>query len=84
VLFPLHLTLSYRFRSVKAAYRAVAPSSTLKPRQIQHDIEQLVFLTSWNRDYPLLIEQLIHFPLAAHDDGPDALAGAVSFGYRNH
>ena len=25
-----------------------------------------------------LIEQLIHFPLAAHDDGPDALAGAVS------
>jgi len=39
---------------------------------------QLLFLTSWNRDYPLLIEQLIHFPLAAHDDGPDALAGVVS------
>jgi hypothetical protein len=22
-------------------------------------------------------EQLVHFPLAAHDDGPDALAGVV-------
>jgi predicted phage terminase large subunit-like protein len=38
---------------------------------------QLLFLTTWNRDYPLLIEQLVHFPLAAHDDGPDALAGVV-------
>jgi phage terminase large subunit-like protein len=24
---------------------------------------------------PYRVEQLIHFPLAAHDDGPDALAG---------
>ncbi|MGC9443654.1 MAG: hypothetical protein ACP5E9_01775 [Candidatus Methanospirareceae archaeon] len=24
------------------------------------------------------MEQLIHYPLAAHDDGPDALAGAIS------
>ena len=39
---------------------------------------QLLFLDSWNQDYPELIEQLIHFPLAAHDDGPDALAGVVS------
>ncbi len=23
------------------------------------------------------MEQLIHFPLAAYDDGPDALAGAI-------
>jgi len=38
---------------------------------------QLVFLDSWNLDYPDFIEQLVHFPLAAHDDGPDALAGAV-------
>ena len=38
---------------------------------------QLQFLDSWNREYPGLIEQLIHFPLAAHDDGPDALAGAI-------
>jgi len=39
---------------------------------------QLQFLKSWNQDYPILIEQLVHFPLAAHDDGPDALAGAIS------
>ena len=24
------------------------------------------------------MEQLIHYPLAAHDDGPDALAGAIA------
>ena len=39
---------------------------------------QLQFLDSWNQDYPELIEQLVHFPLAAHDDGPDALAGAIA------
>jgi predicted phage terminase large subunit-like protein len=39
---------------------------------------QLQFLDSWNQEYPELIEQLIHFPLAAHDDGPDALAGAIA------
>jgi predicted phage terminase large subunit-like protein len=39
---------------------------------------QLLFLTNWNHDYPLLIEQLVHFPLAAHDDGPDALAGVIA------
>ena len=38
---------------------------------------QLRFLDSWNQEYPLLIEQLIHYPLS-HDDGPDALSGAVS------
>jgi predicted phage terminase large subunit-like protein len=39
---------------------------------------QLQFLETWNQDYPELIEQLIHFPLASHDDGPDALAGAIA------
>jgi predicted phage terminase large subunit-like protein len=39
---------------------------------------QLRFLDTWNQDYPELVEQLIHFPLAAHDDGPDALAGVIS------
>ena len=39
---------------------------------------QLQFLDSWNQDYPELIEQLVHFPLAAHDDGPDALAGVIA------
>jgi len=27
---------------------------------------QLQFVDSWNREYPELIEQFIHFPLAAH------------------
>jgi predicted phage terminase large subunit-like protein len=39
---------------------------------------QLQFLETWNQDYPELIEQLIHFPLASHDDGPDALAGVIA------
>jgi hypothetical protein len=26
---------------------------------------------------PYRVEQLLHYPLAAHDDGPDALAGTV-------
>jgi len=39
---------------------------------------QLLFLDTWNRDYPELVEQLIPYPLAAHDDGPDALAGAIA------
>jgi hypothetical protein len=38
---------------------------------------QLQFLETWNQEYPELIEQLIHFPLAAHDDGSGALAGAL-------
>jgi len=45
---------------------------------------QLQFLESWNVEYPQLLEQLIHFPLAAHDDGAqcarrctDALAGVI-------
>ena len=29
------------------------------------------------REYPKFMEQLIHFPLAAHDDGSGALAGAL-------
>jgi predicted phage terminase large subunit-like protein len=39
---------------------------------------QLQFIDTGNQEYPKLIEQLIQFPLASHDDGPDALAGAVS------
>ena len=33
-------------------------------------------------DQRLLIEQLSQFPLGAHDDGPDALAGAVALARR--
>jgi predicted phage terminase large subunit-like protein len=45
---------------------------------------QLTFLQTWNQDYPLLIEQLVHFSLAAHDDGPDALAGVVQLVTQGH
>lgn len=38
---------------------------------------QLKFLDTWNSDYPELLEQLVQFPLATHDDGPDTLAGAI-------
>lgn len=38
---------------------------------------QLKFLDTWNQDYPDLIGQLVQFPLATHDDGPDTLAGAI-------
>jgi predicted phage terminase large subunit-like protein len=38
---------------------------------------QLKFLDTWNQDYPDLIAQLVQFPLATHDDGPDTLAGAI-------
>lgn len=38
---------------------------------------QLKFLDSWNSDYPELVSELVQFPLAKHDDGPDALAGAI-------
>ena len=38
---------------------------------------QLKFLDTWNQDYPDLIAQLVQFPLASHDDGPDTLAGAI-------
>ena len=30
---------------------------------------QLQFLESWNQDYPELVDQLVHFPLDAYDDG---------------
>jgi predicted phage terminase large subunit-like protein len=39
---------------------------------------QLKFLDSWNADYPELITELVQFPLAAHNDGPDALEGVIS------
>ena len=39
---------------------------------------QLKFLDSWNQDYPTLVEQLVQFPLASHDDGPDTLAGVIA------
>jgi len=36
------------------------------------------FRDDWRTAYPKLMTQLIQFPVAGHDDGPDALEGAVS------
>jgi hypothetical protein len=54
------------------------PSARIESLEPYYSSGQLQFLDSWNQEYPELLEQLIHFPLAAHDDGPDALAGAVA------
>ncbi|MBN1455045.1 MAG: phage terminase large subunit [Methanomicrobia archaeon] len=77
------LTLRHQQRQVGVSmpYELVWHSAR-KEARIQ-DIEpyitngQLLFLESHNQDYPELIDQLIQFPAAAHDDGPDALAGAI-------
>ncbi len=78
------LTLRHRQREfdVTIPYQFVW-HKTAKEARIQ-DIEpyytngQLRFLESYNQEYPELIEQLIQFPAAAHDDGPDALAGVIT------
>ena len=36
----------------------------------------------FRRDQALLLKQLSEFPLAAHDDGPDALEGARTLARR--
>jgi predicted phage terminase large subunit-like protein len=36
------------------------------------------FRDDWKSAYPKLINQLIHYPVGAHDDGPDALEGLLS------
>jgi len=41
-------------------------------------IKEVYFRQDWESAYPRLIEQLIRFPEAKHDDGPDALEGAIS------
>ena len=38
----------------------------------------LKFRTDWERKYPLLIEQLLQFPLGSNDDAPDSLELVIS------
>ncbi len=45
-------------------------SDSLRPAIIR-------FRRDYETAYPLLIDQLLKFPNAAHDDGPDALEGAA-------
>jgi predicted phage terminase large subunit-like protein len=41
-------------------------------------MKDVYFRQDWESAYPRLIEQLIRFPESKHDDGPDALEGAIS------
>ena len=61
----------------KLVWHTVPKATRIQSIESYFSDGQLRFLDSWNREYPLLIEQLIHYPLS-HDDGPDALSGAVS------
>jgi predicted phage terminase large subunit-like protein len=81
--FELVLRDRQRAAGVTVPYKLVWHHERTKHARIEsiepyYSNGQLQFLDSWYLDYPDLMEQLIHFPLAAHDDGPDALAGAVA------
>ncbi len=62
----------------KLVWHTVEKTARIESLEPHFSSGQLQFLDTWNQDYPELIDQLIQFPLAAHDDEPDALAGAVS------
>lgn len=47
---------------------------TLRIQTLQPDIKN--HYIKFNARHKRLLEQLLHFPLASHDDGPDALEGA--------
>lgn len=49
---------------------------TLRIQSLQPDIKS--GRIKFKRDQQKLIEQLVNFPSASHDDGPDALEGALS------
>lgn len=60
----------------------LVPHSTGKQIRIENaepTIKRFVrFRSDWRTHYPKLIEQLIRFPMAAFDDGPDSLEGLIS------
>jgi len=62
----------------KLVWHTVPKAARIEGLEPYYTNGQLQFLESWNQEYPELIDQLIQFPLAAHDDGPDALAGAIT------
>lgn len=48
----------------------------MRVQTLQPDIKNKYI--KFNRRHKRLLEQLLQFPMAAHDDGPDALEGARS------
>jgi len=65
------LGLSYDIRGIKQVSDKILRIESLQP-----DIKN--GRIRFKRDQQELIEQLVNFPSAAHDDGPDALEGALS------
>ena len=53
-----------------------AEDKTIRVSALQPDVKNGYL--RFGPDQRLLIEQLAQFPLGAHDDGPDALAGAMA------
>ncbi len=49
---------------------------TMRIQTLQPDIKNKYIL--FNKRHRTLLEQLYHFPMGAHDDGPDALQGALA------
>lgn len=48
----------------------------MRIQSMQPDIKNKY--VKFNKRHKILIEQLVQFPMAAHDDGPDALQGCIS------
>lgn len=48
---------------------------TMRVQTLQPDVKN--HYIKFNRRHKLLLEQMMQFPMGAHDDGPDALHGAV-------
>ena len=48
---------------------------TMRVQTLQPDIKN--HYIKFNKRHKLLLEQMEQFPMGAHDDGPDALHGAV-------
>ncbi len=60
---------------IKSAIKKTSRIESLQPFISNGFIK---FRKDWREAYPLLIEQLIQFPVASHDDAPDSLEMAFS------
>lgn len=63
--------------------------TTNKVLRIETHLQSLIesgglrFTDDYDKRYPVLIEQLVRFPVGSHDDGPDSLSGCIEmFGTR--
>ena len=61
----------------KLIWHTIPKQSRIRSIEPYYVNGQLKFVSSWNSDYSELITEFTQFPLAMHDDGPDALEGAI-------